>query len=56
MADDRQWFCMRCLKHHDIVDGVVQCDAGPWKPLTPEQIRAALDWASTHDIEISKER
>lgn len=51
--DKRQWFCMLCMKHHDIVDGVVQCDAPPSKPLTPEQIRTALDWARDHPIAVS---
>ena len=47
---NRKWFCLRCVEEHDIVDGVVQCKAPPPAPLTPAQIRAALEWARTHDI------
>jgi hypothetical protein len=46
----RKWFCMRCFVEHDIVDGAVQCSAPKPAPLTPDQIKAALDWAVTHDI------
>lgn len=32
---NRKWFCLRCVEWHNIVDGVVQCEAPPPDPLMP---------------------
>ena len=49
---DLRWFCFRCLKNHDVVNGEVICDAPPHKPMTGEQMRQAVKWALDHPIEV----
>lgn len=50
--DPVRWFCFRCLKNHGVVDGVVKCDAPRAEPMTGEQMRAAVQWAMDHPIEV----
>lgn len=49
----KKWFCFRCQQDHDIVRGVIQCSAPKPEPMTPEQIRACLDYVKDHDIKFS---
>jgi len=52
---DRQWFCMYCMKHHDIVAGVIQCDTPRQaNELRGEDIRKAWEWAKEHPIKVSE--
>jgi hypothetical protein len=52
---DRKWMCLTCMKEHDIVNGAVQCPMTRSKlQLTPEQIRAALDWSRDNPIQTSE--
>ncbi len=51
---DRQWFCMYCMRHHDIVGGVIQCGMPrPARSLTGEEMRQAVRWAMEHPIKVS---
>lgn len=50
MTDVRKWFCIRCFKDHDIIDGVVQCDAPRLKSMTVEQTLQAMQWAMDNPI------
>ena len=43
------------MQEHDVIDGVVQCFAPPPKPLTGEQIRAALEWAKNNPLKYFEE-
>jgi hypothetical protein len=52
MTKPIRWFCFRCLANHDVVGGVVKCNAPRQAPLTAEQMRAAVEWAMDHPIEV----
>ena len=43
------------MQEHGVIDGVVQCNAPPPKPLTSEQIREALEWVKNNPMKYSDE-
>lgn len=54
-----KWFCLTCMKNHTSVEDVDACQrhrSNSSHTLSPEDIRAALDWARDHDIKISAEK
>ena len=52
MTEVTKWYCFLCLREHDVIDGVVQCDEQPYSPqLTEEEFRKIHEWVKNNPID-----
>jgi hypothetical protein len=51
-----KWFCLTCMSYHTSEEEIQRCRLANRRPLTADEIKAALDWVKDHGIIFSKEK